>query len=312
RARTLNPIPDPMRADLSQVLGASWISASPVAGGMICGAARLDTGAGSFFVKWKNDAPPAFFQCEAEGLGLLRSVGALRVPEVVAVRDLDTAPAGVPAYLVLEFLEIGWRRATEEFSRRLGRGLAALHRIQRRQHGLEHDNYLGPFPQSNREAASWVEFYRERRLSPQIELARTAGILTGNRLHLVQRAVQGLEELFVMQSPVPSLLHGDLWSGNVVAHPSGPALVDPAVYFGDREIELAFMQLFDDFPPAVFAEYCRQYPLEAGYEMRRPAHQLYPLLVHLNCFGERYGPRLEEACLQVIEPHRVKESPAQV
>ena len=163
--------------------------------------------------------------------------------------------------------------------------LASVHRHQADRFGWQRDNYIGSTPQQNGWRESWIAFWRERRLEPQIALARA----NGYRIEVppVWRLLEGHE-------PAPSLLHGDLWSGNAAFLPDGaPVLFDPAVYYGDREADLAMTELFGGFPREFYSSYRKIYPLDAGYEKRKHLYNLYHLLNHLNLFGSGYLGQVE-------------------
>lgn len=263
--------------------------AEPVAGGCIHAAARLELDTGPAFLKWSADAPAGMFAAEARGLEALRGAGSgLRVPEV-----LDVWSGG----LLLEWLEPAPRDAGSEL--RLGRGLAALHRAP----GPSDvgDNWIGPLPQCNHPAGGWAEFWITRRLEPQLRSASDAGWLPGRRADWEALFARIPELLAPAERDGMSLLHGDLWSGNVLATRAGPALIDPAVYRGHREVDLAMLELFGGWGPAVLRAYQDQWPLLPGYaEQRRAVYQLYPLLVHVNLFGGAYMEQtartLQAAC----------------
>jgi fructosamine-3-kinase len=256
-----------------------------VGGGDINQAARLITTQASYFVKWHASAPPRFFEAEADGLRRLREANALRVPEVIAHRP---AERGQPAFLILEWIESasGNKRVVGSL---LGERLAAQHRQTRDDFGLEIDNYIGSLPQPNTPDSSWVAFYRDQRLGVQRDLAADHGRLPPARARLLDRLMADLDR-WLDDAVLPSLLHGDLWGGNYMLGPQGePVLIDPAVYYGDREIELAFTKLFGGFSGDFYDAYQDAYPLPSGHEERVPLYQLYHLLTHLNLFGESYG-----------------------
>lgn len=228
------------RAALAELLGSPVKSARPLAGGDINEAHELLLEDGRrVFAKSNARAPARMFEREAQGLAWLGAARALRVPEVLGVVPASAAGAGA---LVLELVEPGPR--ARDFDEQLGRGLARLHRSGAAQFGLEHDNFIGSLPQLNAPARSWAEFYAECRLRPLFERARTQGLLDSA---LSRSADQLLERLAQRVGPPepPARLHGDLWSGNVHVAPDGaPVLIDPAVYGGQREVDLAMMQLF--------------------------------------------------------------------
>ena len=238
----------------------------------------------AFFVKTNRRPPPGMFPAEARGLAWLGQPGALRVPAVAAVDE---------SFLALELLRSTPRTAS--FDEDLGRGLATLHRAGAPGFGLDHDNFIGRLPQSNRPASDWSTFYRRERLEPQLRRALDARVAPASLGRRLDRLCARLDALVGPPEP-PARLHGDLWSGNLMGDDRGaPCLVDPAVYGGHREMDLAMMRLFGGFGPRVFAAYAESYPLAAGDEERVPLYQLYPLLVHVNLFGGSYVGAVESA-----------------
>jgi protein-ribulosamine 3-kinase len=222
------------------------------------------------FVKLNDARYADAFAAEAEGLRALRGAGA-RAPE-----PIRHGVAGGQAYLLMEWLDLGSRG---DFAA-LGAMLAAMHRAQSDRYGWPRDNYIGSTPQLNGACATWAEFWRERRLEPQLALARRSG----HRLDVmpVWRLLEG-------HQPPASLLHGDLWGGNTGFLAGGaPVLFDPAVYYGDREADLAMTELFGGFPEKFYEAYSEAWPLEQGYELRKQIYNLYHLLNHLNLFGGGY------------------------
>lgn len=280
---------------------------APVGGGCINPAVRLRLAGRDAFLKYHATPTPGVFGAEAAGLqALRRAAAALRVPAVLGVWD---APPGTsaPGGLLLEWIEPA-ARAGDEFGERLGRGLAALHRAAgggAGGWGWEAEGFLGPLPQPNRPAARWADFWRERRLEPQLRRAFDAGRRIGATREW-ERLWAALPALLApAEADGASLLHGDLWSGNVLAAagPTGaePALVDPAVYRGHREVDLAMAELFGGFPESFLAAYCDAWPLQPGYAPgRRAAYQLYYLLVHVNLFGAGYLAATERALREAL------------
>ena len=297
-------IPPPLRASVEARLGAIR-DARPVGGGCINHAMRIETAAGPVFFKHNEDSSPGMFAAEADGLCALRAVadGALRVPDVLAVHDaaesVDAAD-GAPAWIALEWLEPGPR--DPGFSEKLGRGLAHLHRSrQAGRWGWERANFIGSLHQSNEPTASWAGFWRDRRLAPQLDLARRNGRLPATEGEW-ERLIDRLPDLLdAGEVDGPSLLHGDLWSGNVVSAAGEPGIVDPAVHRGHREVDLAMAELFGGFDAAFHAAYREALPLAPGYrEARRGVYQLYYLLVHVNLFGGGYVAQTAGVLRQVL------------
>lgn len=289
-----NYSPGGLRLIMREVFAAEPTRVQYIGGGSINQAAKVEIGSERYFVKWKKDAPPTFFEVEARGLSVLKTAGAIRVPEVIGYGETH---AERPAYLILEWLDETRHVEQMSFAVNFGRALANLHWTTVPTFGLDHDNYIGELPQSNKLTRRWVDFYRDQRIGPQVALARQRGRLTPERERLLSKLMDKIERLLADRAYTPSLLHGDLWSGNfLVMTGNQPAVVDPAVYYGDREVEIAFTELFGGFPPGFLTAYREIYPLDRGYEYRRPLYHLYPLLVHLNIFGASYGPRVDSIC----------------
>jgi fructosamine-3-kinase len=244
-------------------------AAEQASGGCIHNCFRVAIAGKTRFLKVNATVWSDAFAAEADGLEALRGAG-MRVPEV-----FGQGIAGGEAYLLLEFLDLG---RTGSFSA-LGRMLAQAHRKPGPRFGWARDNYIGATSQKNGWSEGWAEFWSERRMKPQLELARRNGFDLGE---------VKLEGLLEGHEPQPSLLHGDLWSGNVGFTAAGPVVFDPAVYYGDREADLAMTELFGGFPRAFYAAYDEVFPLDPGYEQRKHLYNLYHLLNHLNLFGGGY------------------------
>ncbi|MBW3629624.1 MAG: fructosamine kinase family protein [Gemmatimonadetes bacterium] len=267
----------------------------PVGGGSISASARVEAEAGPVFLKYAVDAPARMFAVESAGLDRLReaSIG-VRVPLVLAVCDAGSRGVG---WIALEWLEPG--RRGKGYWDRLALGLLSLHRMPGGGWGAEEDGFIGPLPQRNTPAGTWAEFWWTERLEPQLQLANERGGHPGAGADWELLAERLPRILAAAEQDGPSLLHGDLWSGNVLAGEGGaPALVDPAPYEGHREVDLAMTELFGGFDAAFYAAYERGWPLQPGYrELRRDVYQLYYLLVHVNLFGEGYHAQTA-ACLR--------------
>jgi len=269
----------------------------PVAGGCIHRAFAIQGhDAQRYFVKLNETALLPMFEAEADGLRELASAQALRIPLPVL-----TGTAEGQAFLVLEYLAFG--RGNAETDESFGRGLAALHRVTRTRFGWHRDNAIGATPQPNTWSDDWVEFYRERRLRAQIE--RTAGPM-GARLRALGTALlERLPLFFATYRPAASLLHGDLWSGNTATTRAGePAIFDPAVYFGDREADLAMTELFGGFSSRFYSAYGEAWPLDGGYSVRKTVYNLYHVLNHFNLFGGGYGTQAERMMQQLLSEVR--------
>lgn len=258
------------------------IKTSTVSGGDINDAFRIETSGGDFFVK-KNLAKryPKMFQKEAMGLKLLADTKEVEVPEVVSFgEDSDTA------FLVLKFIKSGSKK--NNFWDEFGQQLSNLHKHSNDFFGSDHDNYIGSLHQSNFKHKKWTDFFREERLSVQVKLAIDNGRMDAGTVKVFDRFYLKLDEIFPVEPP--ALLHGDLWGGNFMVSESGNAvIIDPAVYFGHREMDLGMSKLFGGFSIPFYEAYNSNFPLEKGWEQRLDFCNLYPLLVHVNLFGGGYS-----------------------
>lgn len=220
------------------------------------------------------------FEAEADGLRELQSANAIRVPEVLAC-----GVSNGESFIELE--RFAFERSTTDTERRLGEQLATLHRHTDSRFGWYRDNTIGLTPQRNDWADDWIEFFRTKRLGYQLELA-TANGYGRDVANLGARLTDRLPQFFADYVPVASLLHGDLWSGNWGSVSGEPVIFDPAVYYGDRESDIAMTMLFGGFGKAFYAAYQASWPMAPGHEDRLKLYQLYHLLNHLNLFGRSY------------------------
>jgi fructosamine-3-kinase len=271
---------------VARALGVAVGASHPFGGGDVGEGWRLELADGRVvYAKTRAGAPPGIFTAEAAGLRWLAAAGALPVPEVLAVAD---GPDDHDPVLVLPWIQPNRNGPHDE--ELLGRGLAALHRAGAPTYGLPHPGFIGPLPMDNRPAASWAEFWWERRVEPFLRLALDAGRLSVDDAAVVAELEDDVVELVGPSDPI-ARLHGDLWSGNIHwAEDGRPWLIDPAAYGGHREVDLAMLRLFG-IGPRVLAAYEEAWPLPDGHEDRVLFYQLFPLLVHAVLFGGRYGPR---------------------
>jgi fructosamine-3-kinase len=258
-------------------------SARPVGGGCINSAYVLSGQqngcAQQFFIKTNTASGLAMFEAEAEGLQALLDSHSLRVPTPIC-----SGVTGQHAYLLMEYVALSGTGAAAQ----LGSQLAALHQNQHAQFGWHRDNTIGSTPQHNPWAADWLTFWAKQRLGAQLTLAAQNG--AGRALlDRGEKLLAALPSFFSDYQPVPSLLHGDLWSGNYAFDEQGqPVIFDPATYFGDRETDLAMTELFGGFSANFYAAYNAAWPLDAGYATRKTLYNLYHILNHFNLFGGGY------------------------
>ena len=268
--------------------------ARAIAGGSINRAYYLPTDRQPLFVKVNGAHAVSMFEAEAEGLAALRGADALAVPTTV-----DVGSASGTAYLALGWVALSSRTGSAE--RRLGAALAEQHRVTAARFGWHRDNTIGATPQRNTQRSSWTEFLRRDRLGFQLDLAAGRG-LPRRELEGGLRVLERLERFFPQGEPAPSLLHGDLWSGNWGADAAGtPYVFDPAVYYGDREADLAMTRLFGGFGEAFYAAYEEAWPLTDGWEERVDLYNLYHLLNHFNLFGSGYLGQVAASIARVLD-----------
>lgn len=254
---------------------------TPIGGGCISNGGRLTTSHGIFFIKW-NDAKkyPGMFTAEAEGLKLLASADAIRVPEVVEVNENEDYQ-----FILMEF--IASQKRSTNYWELLARQLATLHTKRGEYFGLGQNNYIGSLPQYNEKKKSWIDFFVTQRLNIQLKIAFDSRAIDHFMMKNFEKLCKKLPSILTEENP--SLVHGDLWGGNLHTDEIGnPCLIDPAVYFGNREVDLAMTQLFGGFANEFYEAYQEAFPLPKGAEERFDIYNLYPLLVHVNLFGQGY------------------------
>lgn len=276
-------ITDAVTALLSKETGipANITNTSSLSGGSINNAFLLETNTGNYFMKYNlATAYPGMFEQEARGLQLLAEANEVRVPAVIG-----SGEAGNYSFLVLEYLDSATKK--RDFWEVFGQRLAALHKHSTDNYGLDHDNYIGSLKQYNDKRQSWVEFFREERLGVQIEMAGKSGLMPAHIRKAFERLFLQLEDIFPVEPA--SLIHGDLWSGNYMVDEKGDAcIIDPAVYYGFREMDIGMSRLFGVFGGDFYEAYNEAWPMAPGWRDRIEICNLYPLMVHVNLFGAGY------------------------
>ncbi|MEO6562499.1 MAG: fructosamine kinase family protein [Nitrosospira sp.] len=266
---------------------------SSVGGGCINEAYRIEGNGQRFFVKLNIADRLDMFAAEAAGLLEIYGSGTLRVPVPVC-----WGKNRFKAWLVLEYLAMGGGSGGDAAA--LGSGLAAMHRLSSEKFGWERENTIGATPQINEFSSDWVSFWRKLRLGYQLKLAHVNGH-TGKLQTQGEQLMAQLESFFPGPKPAASLLHGDLWSGNYGFDSAGRAILfDPAVYYGDRETDIAMTELFGGFSAVFYAAYRETYPLDPGYATRKTLYNLYHILNHLNLFGGGYLHQAEQMMSRLL------------
>ena len=243
------------------------------------------------FMKANAKDNAAFFTAEAAGLQAIADTHTIATPRILCTGTDDGEDVGY-SFLLLEYIQSTGRRS--DYWEVLGQELADMHkalvgralRQAPHQYGFSQNNFIGARPQNNTWSDSWISFFRDFRLAPQFKSADS--YFTPADRTKITKLLDNLDR-FLVEPEYPSLLHGDLWAGNVMCDPEGKAmLIDPACYIGHREADLAMTQLFGGFPQAFYKAYTQAAPLQPGYEDRRDLYNLYQLLNHLNLFGPTY------------------------
>jgi len=262
-----------------------------LSGGCINAAYKVSNGRTDYFVKLNSIKHSRMFETEALALQELYELAAVRVPRPICNGQFKSQ-----AYLVLEYLPLAGRPNASL----LGQQLAATHRISAPYFGWHTDNVIGATSQYNQQNTSWIGFWRSQRLIPQLQLAEQKGyarVLSP----ITDKLLNNFDTLFEHYTPTPSLLHGDLWGGNAAALADGtPVMFDPALYYGDRETDIAMTHLFGGFERDFYAAYNEAWPLDDGFEVRKKLYNLYHILNHLNLFGPSYQAQAVSLCEQIL------------
>lgn len=280
-------LPRALADALARELATPIRSFQALAGGDINRAFRLETSQRSFFLKYNAYPQGAdMLRTEKSGLDLLAATGSISIPEPVAQGSAQSYH-----FLLLE--DWSGHRAGANFWKNFGHKLALLHQNTAPKFGLHEDNFIASLPQRNQQHDSWTSFYWEERLFPLLQKGLDKQLISYKEFQDVIPLGNKLEQIF--PHTAPALLHGDLWSGNYMIAPDGQAgLIDPAIYYGHREMDLAMTRLFGGFPEVFYQTYQSTFPLEAGWTERIPICQLYPLLVHLLLFGRSYWGSIQQ------------------
>ncbi|MGA9237476.1 fructosamine kinase family protein [Robiginitalea sp.] len=281
---------------LEGVFGLRILGHQPVRGGDIARSYLLQTARGPLFVKIL-EGPRAYdmLTAEAEGLTALKESGAIAVPEVY-----QCAKTGFGAALLMEYISSG--RVSDASQETLGRSLALLHQSGSDTFGWSRNNYIGTLPQNNPREEDWATFFARHRLSFQFDLALSSNLLEARQVPGLDYMIQKIESL--VPEVHPALLHGDLWGGNyLISKDNTPYLIDPSVYYGHSDVDLAMSRLFGGFSSRFYDAYFEVSPAHPGFEDRIPLYQLYYLLVHLNIFGRSYLASVTDSMGAVFGRH---------
>jgi len=284
----------PVAQHISQATGQPFMARTTkkALGSGVNAASILTDGNKSYFVKHNDLSRLEMFRAEALGL---HEIAETRT--VCVAKPICWGATNQLSYLVLDYLELCERTPAQDVE--LGRKLAALHERHSPDFGWHHDNTIGTTPQMNTPHADWATFWRDRRLLFQLRLAARNGY-QGPIQEFGHRLAEATPHILKGHSPAPSLLHGDLWAGNCAACDGHPILFDPAVYYGDREADLAMTELFGGFSPTFYAAYREAAPLEPGYSVRKTLYNLYHVLNHLNLAGGGYLGQAERMIMSLL------------
>lgn len=272
---------DSLKSYFQNLLNQQITNIASVSGGDISQAYRIETATNSYFLKLNNTADAlTMFQTEAYGLQTIAKTNTIKTPTVLACDSFEGS-----TFLLLEF--IASKSPSSDDFKNLGEQLAQLHQCTSERFGLDQDNFIGRLPQPNTHHKTWADFYTHERLQPQLELAKQNRLLQDSECPNTEHIKNRLQPL--LENIKPSLLHGDLWSGNYLISKDGePYLIDPAVYFGHHEVDIAMSKLFGGFGEAFYEAYFSHFPADNHTSVRIEIYQLYYLLVHLNMFGRSY------------------------
>ncbi|TWR31347.1 fructosamine kinase family protein [Mucilaginibacter pallidiroseus] len=286
----LNPA---VKAHISSKISVNIQAATPVSGGDINAAFKLETDRGPYFLKLNNSSKfPEMFLREQEGLNAIIATNEIKAPRVVLQDEADGL-----TFLLLEWIERS--KATPAALAKLGAQLAAFHKHNNGEFGWRNNNFVGSLVQINKNESTWSTFFINQRLQPLVKNAFDNGLLGKLDIRNFELLYKQLNNLFGEEKP--SIVHGDLWGGNYLLDINeDPWLIDPAIYYGHREMDIALTQLFGGFGNDFCLSYNEVNPLLPGWQQRVDLWNLYPLLVHLNLFGASYAGQLRHNLSQYI------------
>lgn len=280
----------PIQHSIESLLSCKIIASKPLYGGDINQSVQLQTEKGTYFLKWNSKKSyPQMFEKEARGLESIANTKTIDTPKIIATGSTENE-----AYLLLSFIHSTANK--KNFWELFGQQLANLHRNTAKQFGYNEDNYIGSLPQRNIKHNSFIDFFIHERLEAQLDMVEKSHKIESKHRKAFEALYKQLPN--ILPEEPPALLHGDLWSGNYMVNSLGkPCLIDPAVYYGHREIDLAMTTLFGRFDPIFYEAYNTTHPLEKDWQKRLPIYNLYPLLVHVNLFGGSYLREIEQILL---------------
>ena len=275
-----------LQSCLSNKLQSAVTEIKTVGGGCINQTYKITTAKEHFFCKVNSASKfPHLFEKETNGLSLIEKQNIIKVPKLIAYDIVDDQQI-----LILEWIEE--ESKDDQFWKIFGEQLAHLHQISSAQFGLDEDNFMGSIPQSNKQHQKWVTFFKEERLQPLVKQCIDSNLFSSKQQGQFEMFYQRLPQIFSDEKP--ALVHGDLWSGNYMCNSSQPVLIDPAVYFGHRAVDLAMTTIFGGFDKKFYDAYHYHNALPANYKEQWEACNLYPLLIHLILFGKTYLPKIQQ------------------
>lgn len=279
-------IPPEILQSIQAEISYSPTSCETLPGGSISHVSKVSDGNREAVIKFNTlTAYPGMLEVEAKSLQMLAEHSDFQIPEV-----LMFGTTAQYQFIVMDYMQPADKHP--DYWTQFARRLAGLHREQSERYGLPFNNYIGSLAQDNEPATDWVEFFYSRRLMRQVNLAERSETISPVEADRFRELEPVLRDELSIESP--TLIHGDLWSGNVITGSDGHAtIIDPAVYYGHREVDIAMAQLFGGFDTRFYDAYQEIFPLVPGWQFRAKLYQLYPLLVHVNLFGRNYMGQID-------------------